>query len=367
MAIDPDRTPIRAQPRKLAAGELPGRSNRPHRHLIAREPPLQVRPHLPVADQAHRGAALRQPPAPSRIVDLFDQPGVQHPHETGRDVTVKQRPIRRLDHDAAHRSGEPAATPAGEQLRHRPAAERMHFQRTLDTLRIVRMNTPRRHRIDAGEPLMQRRPSRAVRFALDLRPHHGVRRRQYREAALQRSKVQPRTTREQRDPSRGPNVRNRVHRVVAELGRRIASVRIADVDESMRRAGQHLAAGLARAHVQMPEHHRGVHAHDLEGTALDERRRNPGLAGRGGSHQEYDGTGAATRIGLPIEPACPGIAGPGARREQGRSPPVYGAVATCRDEPRSIIAPPRRRTGCAASPRRRRPPRRRADPRPQRR
>ena len=78
--------------------------------------------------------------------------------------------------------------------------------------------------------------------------------------------------------------------IVAELARRVALVGVADVDEPMRRAGQHLGGGLAGPDVQVPEHLRRVHADDLEGTTLGEGHRDRGLAGRGRTHQEDDGS-----------------------------------------------------------------------------
>ena len=271
-----------------------------------------MRPHLPVADQAHRGAAFRQPPATFQIADLVEQAGVEHPQEPGRDVPVERGPVRRLDHDAAHRPGKPPAAAPGEQLRHRPAGEDVHFQRTLDALRIVRMDAPRRRRIDTGKPRMQRRPSDAVRLPLDLRPRRRIRRGQRRETALQRSKVQPRPPREQRDVPRGPDVRDRAQGVVAELGRRVALVRVPDVDEPMRRPGEQCPAGLAGADVQMPEHQRRIDADDLVRAARRELGRDAGLAGRGGPHQEDDGTGAVIRTGYRSEAAGSGVSGLGA-------------------------------------------------------
>ena len=81
--------------------------------------------------------------------------------------------------------------------------------------------------------------------------------------------------------------------VVAELARGVALVRVPDVDQPMRRPRQHFGTRLARPDVQVPEHQGGVHADDLEVAPLGDCRGDRGLAGRGRTHQEDDGSRAA--------------------------------------------------------------------------
>ena len=174
---------------------------------------------------------------------------------------LEHRPIRRLDHDATHRSEEPG--------RDRPRASssdigrpvsRVHLQSPLDTLRIVGVDASCRDRIDPGQLRMHRRPSGTIRLAFDVGPDRGVRRRQHREPSLQSPEVQPSTAGEQGDSSRGSNVRDRVQGIVTKLAGRVPLVRIANVDETMRRPAQHLATGLARTDIEVPEHQRRVHS-----------------------------------------------------------------------------------------------------------
>ena len=299
------RTAVRvcAQPRELAPGELARRGDRPFRHLRPRALPFEMRPHLAVADQAHRGAAPGQRPAapqvsgPRRSVPSSSIPANRFAMSRWRaDRSAGSITIRHTGPASAPRRPRARSSDIGRPVSACTSSARSMRWGSLAWMRRAEAGSiPASRACIAGHPV-------ARRLALDSRPHLRVRRGQHREPLLQCPEVQSRAAGEQRHPAGGPDVRDRAQGVVSELARGVALVRVPDVDQPMRRAGQHLGARLSRADVQVPEHQGGVHADNPE---RNRARRAPRRSRSCPPRWDPSGRRRVLTVALRAERLCP--------------------------------------------------------------
>ena len=155
------------------------------------------------------------------------------------------------------------------QLAQRLAGQSMHFERTLNSLRIVRLDARARHcGSSAASSRMQRRPAALRRFGIDCRTHCRVRRRHLRESAAQRTEIEHRAADQQRQLAARVDVVDRLPRVAHELSGRVRLRRIENVDQVMRIAARRTSRRrLAGADVHAAIDHRRIDADDLDAAA----------------------------------------------------------------------------------------------------
>ena len=167
------------------------------------------------------------------------------------------------------------------QLAQRLARQSMHFERTLNTLRIVRLDAARGLRIERRELGVQRRPAALRGLGIDRSSHSRIRLRHIRESTAQCTEIEHRAADQQRQLAAGTDVVDRAPRVAHELPGRVRLQRIENVDEVMRMPAQHLARRLAGADVHAAIDHRRIDADDLQVVPLRQAQREIRLAGAG--------------------------------------------------------------------------------------
>ena len=171
-----------------------------------------MRPHLPIADGAHRRQVGVQIAARAQPLDLRDEAVRRPSHRSAarfapRGPPVLPAPARRttISRRAARRR------PACCSSRDRLPGQRMHLERALDALPVARrdprggcgVHVAASRSCSAGQPCSRR-------FAIELGAHGVIGARQRREAVAQRAQIEHRAADEQRQsPARTRSPRSR--------------------------------------------------------------------------------------------------------------------------------------------------------------
>ncbi len=188
-----------------------------------------------------------------------------------------------------------------EQLAHGLAGNSIHLERALNPLGIVAVNAARRLRIQHSQARVHCLHAQALHFLLQLCAYRRVGLGKRRQATQEGAKVKPRAPDQQRHSSGGVYLGDCPLRIFGELCCGIGFLRLANVDETVRRTREDLRSRFAGADVHASVDHRGVHADDVDGKRRGELDRHVGLSGRRRAHEAKQR--ALTRLGVHGRPA----------------------------------------------------------------
>jgi hypothetical protein len=179
----------------------------------------------------------------------------------------------------------------GDQRAHRPAGQGMNLQRTLNALRIVGVDPSRRLRVQALQSRVHRGPADDGGLVGQGLAEQRIRARQSGQALLQRLEIEHGAADQERDPALRADLRHRREGIITKARRRVGLGGIQDIDQAMRRTGQHIGGRLGRSDVHAAIDHRRIDTDDLARQTLHQLDSQIRLAGRGRTHQQ-DGEGA---------------------------------------------------------------------------
>ncbi len=151
---------IPSQPSQLTLGELArGGGSAQHRSL-QRLFAGQVPPQLAISDGAHRGMLRGQIAALVEGLHLTQKTLFHHRAQTDLNASMKCIASRRANDELQPLGIGKRCRGFGGQRGPGAARQRVHFERALNPLRIVRPDACSRDRVDVLELLMQRGPTR---------------------------------------------------------------------------------------------------------------------------------------------------------------------------------------------------------------
>ena len=146
--------------------------------------------------------------APAELARLLNQPRLQHGRKPPRDPQMQQR-ARRTEHYLFDWQGKRLFSAGRQQGRQGFAAELMHLQRALNTLRIMGRDPGRGRRVQRLQPRMQGRPAALLRLGLKAGAQAVIGRGQLGQALFQRAKIEARAAGQQRRPAPFDDVHNK--------------------------------------------------------------------------------------------------------------------------------------------------------------
>jgi hypothetical protein len=162
-----------------------------------------------------------------------------------------------------------------------------HLERTLNALRIGRIEPSRRHRINARELGVQRRPAETGRACVDCGAQFRIRWRQRTQAFVQRLEVEHRPADKQRHPSARSDSVDCAQGIVRKPRSGISLGRRDEIDQVMRNACACRRIGFRGADIHAAVHLRGIDADDFHREAFGEGERQRAFSRRGRAHQQH--------------------------------------------------------------------------------
>jgi len=137
------------------------------------------------------------------------------------------------------------------------------FERTLDTLRIVWIEPPRRLRIDTRQSGVHRGPAVFLGHGVDHQADHRIGFGQLIQSFDERFEIQHGSAHEQGDVAALADFAHHHERIVAKTCRRVVFVRLDEVDQMMWNRTQRFLIGFCSADVHPFVDERGIDTHDF--------------------------------------------------------------------------------------------------------